>query len=196
MPTSISGARRIFTFVASARRQDNLYHMSWTIAHATIDLRRYSWRHDRVLKVIGDFIKANIPPRFMASIDLPDETYNFPHHISPTNLRPDIVWWCNRRKELWLCELTISYETVVADSCAWKTAKNQDLVDAGKRAGFKTTSITIEVGSCGMLSVSDLDGLHATTETHLKSATSLCFNIIWTTLLESFRIWTSRNSVT
>ena len=156
-----------------------------------MELRRYSRRHDEVLKVIGDFVRANLPPHFMVTVD---ESYAFPHHIIPTDRRPDIVWWCNRLKELWLFELTISYETVVADACGRKTAKYEDLVEAGMAAGYKTVLITLEVGSRGMLAVHDLDELRAATHASSKAATSLCLNLIRTTLIESFRIWTSRNS--
>ena len=78
-----------------------------------MELRRYSRRHDEVLKVIGTCIKTSLPPNFTITIDHPSEPYAFPHHITPTDLRPDIVWWCDRQRVLWLFELTISYETVV-----------------------------------------------------------------------------------
>ena len=161
-----------------------------------MELRRYSKRHDEVLKVIGAFIRANLPPHFALTIDHPSATYSFPHHITPTDLRPDIVWWCDSQKELWLFELTISYETAVADARLGKTTKYQDLVDSGRAAGFKTTLITLEVGSRGMLAVSDFYSIRAATHTSLKAVTGLCLQVIRSTLLESFQIWTSRNSTT
>ena len=75
-----------------------------------MELRRYSRRHDEVLKVIGDFIRAYLPP---VTVDHPSETYSFHHHITPTNLCPDIMWWCDSQRELWLLELTISYKSIV-----------------------------------------------------------------------------------
>jgi hypothetical protein len=101
-------------------------------------LRRYSQRHDEVLKVFGDFIQTSLPPDLSVTIDLLPRPYHFPHHISPTNMRPDIVWWSDRRRELWLFELTISYESHVADARVRKKAQYQDLVDTGKAAGYKT----------------------------------------------------------
>ena len=53
----------------------------------------YSERRDSVLKVFGDFIEASLPLHYYVTIDLPTRNYSFPHHITPTNLRPDIVWW-------------------------------------------------------------------------------------------------------
>ena len=161
-----------------------------------MELRRYSRRHDEVLQVIGDFVRANMPLHFTVSVDHPSEQYTFPHHITPTDLRPDIVWWCDSQRELWLLELTISYESIVADARGRKRAKYHDLVEAGRAAGYKTTLITIEVWSRGMLAVSDFDDLRAAIHTSLKTATTLCLDVIRTTLLGSFRIWTSRNYIT
>ena len=55
---------------------------------AVIDLQRYSERHDEVLK---GFIRASLPPIYTFTIDHPTQSYNFPHHITPTNVRPDSV---------------------------------------------------------------------------------------------------------
>ena len=126
-----------------------------------LELRHYSKRHDTVLQVIGDIIRSKLPPQFSISIDSPSETYSFPHHITPTNLRPDIVWWSDQQRELWLFELTISYESVVADAKARKRAKYHDLVEAGRAVGYKTELLTIEVGSTGMLGVSDFDAMES-----------------------------------
>ena len=93
--------------------RQSLLHILNT-CQVAMGLRRYSERHDSVLKVFGDFIKASLPPHYSVTIDLPTRNYSFPHHITPTNLRPDIVWWCERQRELWLFELTISYESLMA----------------------------------------------------------------------------------
>ena len=158
-----------------------------------MDLRRYSERHDSVLKTFGDFIKSSLPPLYSVTIDHPTDTYSFPHHITPTNLRPDIVWWGERQRELWLFELTISYETLMAEARERKRAKYQDLVEAGRAAGYKTELITVEVGSRGMLDPSDLEPLAAAISCHHKDIRSLYLFVIRTTLLES---WYSRNTVT
>ena len=161
-----------------------------------MDLRRYSERHDSVLKIFGDFIKSSLPPLYSVTIDHPTDTYSFPHHITPTNLRTDIVWWGERQRELWLFELTISYEKLMAEARERKRAKYQDLVEAGRAAGYKTELITVEVGSRGMLDTSDLEPLAAAISCHHKDIQSLCLSVIRTTLLESFKIWCSRNTVT
>jgi hypothetical protein len=160
---------------------------------AAMDLRRYSKRHDEVLQVVGDFIRAQLPPLFSITIDSPSESYCFPHHITPTTLRPDIVWWSEQRSELWLFELTIHFESVVASARERKRTKYYDLVEAGRAAGFRCELITLEVGSRGMLSAADLEPLQAAIEAPRKEVVNLCLSIIRTTILESFRIWASRN---
>ena len=122
-----------------------------------MELRRYSRRHDAVLQVIGDFIKTHLPPQFSISIDSPSEVYSFPQHITPTNLRPDIVWWSDQRRELCLLELTVSYESGVADARARKAAKYHDLVEAGRAAGYRVKLFNVVVGSRGMLGDADFD---------------------------------------
>ena len=42
-------------------------------------------------------------------------------------LRPDIVWWSDRQRELWLFELSISFESLMAGARERKRAKSQDL---------------------------------------------------------------------
>ena len=158
-----------------------------------LELRRYSKRHDEVLGVVGEFIQSHLPPGFSVIIDLPSESYSFPNHISPTNLRPDIVWWCDKTRELWLLELTVSYETRVADAAARKTGKYLDLVEAVRGAGYRAELITLEVGSRGMLSVEDLVGVKDALHVSTKEITTLCLATIRAAILGSFRVWSSRN---
>ena len=160
-----------------------------------MELRRYSRRHDAVLQVIGDFIKTHLPPQFSISIDSPSEVYNFPQHISPTNLRPDIVWWSDQRRELWLLELTVSYESGVADARARKAAKYHDLVEAGRAAGYGVKLLNLVVGSRGMLGDADYNLLREATDAPRKECTSVCLHITRAAILGSFSIWGSRNHV-
>ena len=149
-----------------------------------MELRRYSMRHDAVLDIIGDFIKSHLPS--------PHHT----NHITPTNLRPDIVWWSDERRELWLFELTVSYESLVAGARVRKRAKYQDLVESGRAAGYKTELITFEVGSRGMLEDSVVEGFKKAIKATQKDISTLCLLTIRSAILGSFSIWTSRNSIT
>jgi len=57
------------------------------------------------------------------TVDLPESAYAFPHHITPTNLRPDIVWWLDTLKNLWFLELTVSFETNMDQAHEHKLSK-------------------------------------------------------------------------
>ena len=81
-----------------------------------------------MLEVLGEFAQSHLPPTFMMTIDLPSTSYSFPQHITPTDMRPDIVWWSDEIKELRIFELTISYETLAADARQRKRAKYEGLV--------------------------------------------------------------------
>ena len=157
---------------------------------AAMGLWRYSKRHDEVLQVLGDFIRAHILPHFSISIDAPTALYYFTSHITPTSLRLDIVWWSEDLRELWLLELTISYESVVADARERKRSKYYDLVEAGRAAGYRCELITVEVGSREMLSVADFESLQAAIDAPKREIVNLCLTIIRTTILQSF--WISR----
>ena len=56
-------------------------------------LRCYSARHDEVLQIMSAFVGTHLPPSFSMSVDSAESEYLFAHHITPTNLRPDVVWW-------------------------------------------------------------------------------------------------------
>ena len=62
-----------------------------------LQLRRYNRGHDRVLTAIVSVVQSHLPESYKCTADLSD-TYNFPSHITPTNLRPPVV----RRKEVTL----------------------------------------------------------------------------------------------
>ena len=54
------------------------------------DYRRYNVRHDSILSAITETVGRNIPPTTSMTADISD-TYEFPHHIIPTDLR---LTWC------------------------------------------------------------------------------------------------------
>ena len=73
-----------------------------------------------------------------------EATYHFPLHIAPTDLRPDIVWWDDSHKQLWLAELTFCFETSFEEARERKEAKYSELVSATEQAGYNTTLITLK----------------------------------------------------
>ena len=160
----------------------------------SLKLHRYSRRHDEVLQLLGEFIKFKLNPSFSFTIDLPTTTYSFPQHITSTDIQPDIVWWSDDRKELWLLELTINNESLVADSRQRKEAKYYELVQTGCIGRYRSQLITVEVGSRGMLEDGDLLKLRTTLNATAKETRELCLAVIRSTILESFKSWVSRNT--
>ena len=50
-----------------------------------MELQRYSRRHDEVLKVLNEFVRAHLPQHYTITVDLDSESYRFPQHIVQTN---------------------------------------------------------------------------------------------------------------
>ena len=55
------------------------------------DYRRYNVRHDSILRAITETVRHNISSTATVTADISD-TYDFPHHIIPTDLRPGLTW--------------------------------------------------------------------------------------------------------
>ena len=75
-----------------------------------ISLRRYNICHDKILHEISTVVRAHLSPSASMAVDI-GEGYAFPMHIVPTDLRPDLVWWEDDARVLYLLELTVCYET-------------------------------------------------------------------------------------
>ena len=97
------------------------------------DARWYNHRHDLVLQAIAAAVRAQLSPTAILTADLSD--YNFPLHIVPTDLRPDLVWWDEVCKSLRLAELTVCFETNFAEAAQRKTAKYLGLVEQARTKG-------------------------------------------------------------
>ena len=54
------------------------------------DLRHYNARHDAVLSVLASVVQETLSPPTTFTVDIRDQ-YNFPLHITPTDLRPDMA---------------------------------------------------------------------------------------------------------
>ena len=122
--------------------------------------------------------------------------YNFPHHITPTTLRPDVVVWDDTRKKLLLIELTVCFETMFEDAAQRKQAKYEELQQNARGAGYATNIITLEVGSRGM--VNDIG--FAPLKDHLsmrdRDLTSLLQSLSLEAIRQSHQIWCCRNNLT
>ena len=112
------------------------------------DAHRYNTRHDLVLQEIASAIRPFLHPSTILSVDL-DDGYNFPAHIVPTDLRPDIVWWDPGVRSMCLAELTVCFESNFKDAALRKTAKYMDLLQQVRDKGYRAQLLTLEVGSRG-----------------------------------------------
>ena len=88
------------------------------------------------------------------SADLPHLSYQFPLHIAVTAQRPDIVIWSESLRTIILLELTVSYESGIADAHTRKQDKYAELVETCRSAQWKVLLRPVEVGVLGHIAVS------------------------------------------
>ena len=156
------------------------------------DARRYNTRHDLVLQEIASAIRPFLRPSTILSVDLVDG-YNFPTHIVPTDLRPDIVWWDPGVRSMCLAELTVCFESNFKDAAMRKTAKYMDLLQQVRDKGYRAQLLTLEVGSRGVPHFESFETLATTLSMSGKDLTNLLLSISRAAIAGSFSIWCSRN---
>ena len=100
------------------------------------------------MQALASTAAEKLPSTTSFTTDLGD-TYQFPLHITPTTLRPDMVLWDDGQKQLVIIELTVCFETSFEAAAEKKETKYHDLVTSAERAGYNTTLITLEMGSRG-----------------------------------------------
>ena len=169
----------------------NLVHVLNSCKKA-LEARRYNQRHDRVLQAIFDFIKERLPDTTLVSADL-QGGYHFPTHIAETELRPDIVCWDDSTKKILIIELTIPYDTLMAEAAQRKEAKYSELVSTVRKAGYHPNLITLEVGSRGLPYTPGFQKLKTELGLSHKSMRSFMTELSKEALTGSFKIWCSRN---
>lgn len=86
-------------------------------------------------------------------------SYNFPHHIVPTVLRPDIVLWDDVHRTITLIELTICFETSYDNAAERKAVKYQDIVERAREKGYRGHLVTLQVGSRGLIDIESFNRL-------------------------------------
>lgn len=77
------------------------------------------------------------------------EKLEFPKDICTTSLRPDIVLWSRKTKQVMLIELTVPWESRMAEAHERKLAKYQPLIEECIRKGWRAQNLPVEVGSRG-----------------------------------------------
>ena len=162
-------------------------------------LSQYSARHDEALLVLSSFVRTHLPPSFSMCVDSAESAYLFPHHITPTNLRPDAVWWSDEQKQIKPLELTISYKTVMDGAHQRKMAKYEDAVVGtrvvgarvvGARVGnYDVECIAVEVGSRGLIIGAELQQLKDALSVPANAMTELALSLSRAAILGSYKIW-------
>ena len=153
---------------------------------------RYNLRHDSILKTLASTIKQAIPPTSTLTADTND-SYSFPLHITATDLRPDLVWWDDSHRSLYMAELTVCFETNFEEAARRKSAKYDHLVEQAKDKGYSTELILLQVGFRGVPDLPGFEKLAKILNFHRKELTKLLEESSWLALVGSFSIWCSRN---
>ena len=157
-----------------------------------LDQRRYNKRHDEVLQAIANTVAEKLPSTTSFTTDLGD-TYQFPLHITPTTLRPDMVWWDDDQKQLVIIELTVCFETSFEAAVERKETKYHDLVISAERAGYNTTLITLEMGSRGVPHPPGFIQLAHELFMSRKELSKLLHQTSQAAITGSYQIWCTRN---
>ena len=129
-----------------------LFHI---LNHCKVGLEsRYGYRHDSIL----NYMSQHITPSDNTEVyfDLEGKKINggtIPADILTTLSRPDLVI-INRSStppEIFLCELTVAYESATSGANQRKESRYAPLVTDIESRGFKCTNINFEIGSRGYL---------------------------------------------
>lgn len=145
-----------------------------------------------MLSIITSIAKQYLPETYQITADLMD-TYSFPSHITPTNLRPDLVLWSDVKRRLYIAELTICFETGFEEAAERKRARYTDIAEEAQRQGYNTHILPLQVGSRGVIDNS-LESLRSCLKpVPQRKWQAFLIDIAVVTINESHRIWCERN---
>ena len=176
-----------------------LCHQRQTLLHVlnnckvALDLRRYNQRHDSILQVIVNSLQSHCPPDHQITADLPNTNYLFPPTAASTDLRPDLVVWSDSQRVLVLAELTVCFETNFVDASRRKSDKYRDLMETCTASGYTTQTITLEVGSRGFVNHGGFKHLLRFFGFTKQEMLTVLRAVSREAILQSHKIWTSRN---
>ena len=137
-------------------------------------------------------LSAYTAPSANISADL--GVYTFPHHIVPTDLRPDIVLWDDTLRKIVLIELTICFETSFHHAAEWKGLKYEDVVARARSVGYTGRVITLQVGSRVIIDHAGFSHLKQEFSISKQDFAQLLTRISLLVVEESYKIWCQRNS--
>ena len=64
---------------------------AFCMCSTTLQLRSYNKRYDKILAIISELAQSYLPDDHHLTADLSEDNYDFPTHIVPANLHPDLV---------------------------------------------------------------------------------------------------------
>ena len=160
--------------------------------------RRYDARHDAVLAEISRFVRNCLRDcewgnDYHVTADLPTEEYRPPHHLCPTNLRPDLVIWNDAKRTVMLIELTCPFEENFVDAAVRKHARYHDLATMARSEGVQCSVWPIQIGSRGMIDTDSLEDLIKFLHLSGSAVSSFLVSLSSIVIRGSFSIWCSRN---
>ena len=100
--------------------------------------QRFNGRHDAVLSENVSLISAYLPPSASISSDL--GSYSFPQHIVATDLRPDVVWWDNKARNLCILQLQCALRHGLRKQ---PSGKRSDMAISLSRQGSPTIELNL-----------------------------------------------------
>ena len=92
-----------------------------------------------------------------------------------------------------ILELTVSLETVMDQAHERKITKYYELMGRVRLAGYAAEFIALEVGSWGLVCIDKLQPLRESLHTFEKAITNLALSLSRCAILDSFKIWCTRN---
>ena len=97
------------------------------------------------------------------------------------------------KKKLSLLELTICFEASFDDAMERKQAKYEELQQQAQEKGYRTSLITVEVGSRGIINDHGFAILKKELCLSDRAASTMMKDISLEAILQSHRIWCQRN---
>ena len=117
-------------------------------------LDRYLWRHNSILHSLLMSIKPTLHDGQQVYADLEGETFNggtVPPTVVPTQQKPDLCFIDFNKKDIILIELTVPFETNIAEAHQRKQDRYAGLVHNIREAGWNPVEICLEIGSRGLI---------------------------------------------
>jgi hypothetical protein len=160
---------------------------------SNIALERYKTRHDKVLKILVDWIISNSKPNRTVFVDLEGVEYKPLSNVF-VSLRPDIAI-LGPDNTIYTLELTICHETNFSKSKLHKETKYENLRSnlIMRFRDYKIKNYTVEVGTLGLISnIKNFCSINLNSSVTDRVRAEIANSVI----SSSFTIYCDRNNIT